>query len=101
MWLPRWPRGLVEVKPSGASLPSGFEVFSEVLADTGLLDRGNEGGMSTVIDLTQHRHKNSAAEPCSHLVAVQTGSVAMSASSRPRAPHLTSPAHRRNSDERG
>ena len=30
---------LVEVKPSGASLPSGFEVFSEVLADTGLLDR--------------------------------------------------------------
>ena len=30
---------LVEVKPAGASLPPGFEVFSEVLADTGLLDR--------------------------------------------------------------
>ena len=30
---------LVEVKPPGASLPSGFEAFSEVLADTGLLNR--------------------------------------------------------------
>ena len=29
---------LVEVKPSGASLPPGFEAFSEVLADAGLLD---------------------------------------------------------------
>ena len=28
---------LVEVKPAGASLPPGFEVFSEVLADTGRL----------------------------------------------------------------
>ena len=30
---------LVEVKPAGASLPPGFEVFSEVLGDAGLLDR--------------------------------------------------------------
>ena len=30
---------LVEVKPPGASLPPGFEVFTEVLADTGLLER--------------------------------------------------------------
>ena len=29
---------LVNIKPAGASLPKGFEVFTEILADTGLLE---------------------------------------------------------------
>ena len=31
---------LVRIKPSGASLPKGFEAFTEVLADAGLLETG-------------------------------------------------------------